>query len=316
MLSSSSESLPGVSEDDKDDQLPISSVTKKGNKGVTKSAKGKTTEKPTKEPKIPVWTLPSDSEYELSDKETGQHPKEEEDDDYVLESSHKGASSPKKRVKMEDKLPKETVTKQENDGDLKVLESKTTEKQTGSYISSSRLPLVLADKVQRSKALVECEGESIDLSGDLGSVGRVVVSDSPSGNQDVLLDLKGTIYKMTILPSTTFCVVSFGQSEAKIEAIMDDFIQLKPQSNVYEAETMVEGTLEGFSFDSEDEADKNTNRQTAEGDAEPQTNGKAGRGKTSGAAKRKGKAAAMKKPAKKVSRKAPAAKKSKTKKMR
>lgn len=38
---------------------------------------------------------------------------------------------------------------------------------------------------------MECEGESIDLSGDLGSVGRVVVSDCPSGNQDVLLDLKG-----------------------------------------------------------------------------------------------------------------------------
>ncbi|GJS56538.1 vicilin-like seed storage protein [Tanacetum coccineum] len=34
--------------------------------------------------------------------------------------------------------------------------------------------------------------------------------------------------------------VSFGQSEAKIEAIMNDFIQLKAQSNVYEAETMVE----------------------------------------------------------------------------
>ena len=27
----------------------------------------------------------------------------------------------------------------------------------------------------------------------------------------------------------------------QIEAIMNDFIQLKPQSNVYEAETMVEG---------------------------------------------------------------------------
>ncbi|GKB97397.1 ALP1-like protein [Tanacetum coccineum] len=88
-------------------------------------------------------------------------------------------------------------------------------------------------------ALVECEGESIDLSGDLGVVGRVVFSDSPSGNQDMFLDLKGTIYKTTIIPSKTFCV-SFGQSEAKIEAIMNDFIQLKAQSNVYEAETMVE----------------------------------------------------------------------------
>lgn len=38
---------------------------------------------------------------------------------------------------------------------------------------------------------MECEGESIDLSGDLGVVGRVVISDSPSGDQDMLLDLKG-----------------------------------------------------------------------------------------------------------------------------
>lgn len=29
----------------------------------------------------------------------------------------------------------------------------------------------------------------------------------------------------------------------QIEAIMNDFIQLTPQSNVYEAETMVEGQL-------------------------------------------------------------------------
>ncbi|KAL4575698.1 hypothetical protein LXL04_011782 [Taraxacum kok-saghyz] len=294
MLSSSSESLPGgspLSDDDKDDQLPISSVTKKtsqvkspstkrkglgesgGNKGGRKAAMGKTPEKVTKpqEPKIPVWTLASDSEHE--------HETKEEDNVEELQSSTK-----KKKLKMED-----METKQEND--VKVLER---QKQTGSYVSSSRLPLVLADKVQRSKALVECEGESIDLSGDLGSVGRVVVS---SGNQDVLLDLKGTIYKMTILPSRTFCVVSFGQSEAKVEAIMDDFIQLKPQSNVYEAETMVEGTLEGFSFDSEDEeGDKNTNRDENKGDAEPQTNGKGKAQKTSGAgaAKKKGKTVAKK----------------------
>lgn len=92
---------------------------------------------------------------------------------------------------------------------------------------------------------------------------------------------------------------------------MNDFIQLKPQSNVYEAETMVEGwdlfsngvymaiishylkillfvlhhndfawvgTLEGFSFGSEDEADKipkAISHQTDqnEGNGE-QTNGK------------------------------------------
>ncbi|KAJ9539562.1 hypothetical protein OSB04_026068 [Centaurea solstitialis] len=310
LSSSSSESIPPASEDDDDDELPISSVVNK-----KLNTKRLTKEKPTKpqEPKTSLWTLSSDSEHDLSDQETGQHPKQEDkdDDDNVI----KGASalkSPNKRLKVEDMVE----TKQENDGNIKVLESETTEKQTGTYISSSRLPLVLADKVQRSKALVECEGESIDLSGDLGSVGRVVISDSPSGDQDIFLDLKGTIYKTTIIPSRTFCVVSFGPSEAKIEAIMNDFIQLKPQSNVYEAETMVEGTLEGFSFDSEDEADNHTVRQIEDNEGpEPQNNGKA-RGKAeklSGSARKKGKTA-VKKPAKKVKRKAPAAKKTKTKK--
>lgn len=41
---------------------------------------------------------------------------------------------------------------------------------------------------------MECEGESIDLSGDVGAVGRVVISDNPSGNHDMFLDLKGKPY--------------------------------------------------------------------------------------------------------------------------
>ncbi|KAL0299784.1 UNVERIFIED_CONTAM: DNA-binding protein BIN4 [Sesamum radiatum] len=92
------------------------------------------------------------------------------------------------------------------------------------------------------QALVECEGDSIDLS--------------------------GTIYKTTIVPSRTFCV---------IEAIMNDYIQLKPQSNVYEAETMVEGTLDGFSFDSEDENDKSITQVDQHEAAEEQPDGKSKR---------------------------------------
>ncbi|XP_072994285.1 uncharacterized protein [Typha latifolia] len=121
---------------------------------------------------------------------------------------------------------------------------------------SQRLPLVFPDKVHHSKALVECDGDSIDLSGDMGAVGRIIISNGHAGNNELLLDLKGTVYKTTIVPSRTFCIVNVGQSEAKIEAIMNDFVQLEPQSNVFEAETMIEGTLNGFSFDSEEEADK------------------------------------------------------------
>ncbi|PIA43798.1 hypothetical protein AQUCO_01800089v1 [Aquilegia coerulea] len=149
---------------------------------------------------------------------------------------------------------------------------------------SSRLPLVISEKVHRSKALVECEGESIDMSGDVGAVGRVVITDAQSGDPEMLLDLKGTIYKTTVIPSRTFCVVSFNQAEAKIEAVMNDFIQLKPISNVYEAETMIEGTLDGFSYDSEEETNRiqkpNARQSDQNNEGDELTNGKTNKGVT------------------------------------
>lgn len=48
------------------------------------------------------------------------------------------------------------------------------------------------------QALVECEGDSIDLSGDMGAVGRVVIPDGSSGNHDMYLDLKG-IFLLRVL---------------------------------------------------------------------------------------------------------------------
>jgi hypothetical protein len=43
------------------------------------------------------------------------------------------------------------------------------------------------------QALIECQGDSIDLSGDMGAVGRIIISDSPSGEQEMSLDLKGIL---------------------------------------------------------------------------------------------------------------------------
>ncbi|KAH7315735.1 hypothetical protein KP509_21G063000 [Ceratopteris richardii] len=115
----------------------------------------------------------------------------------------------------------------------------------------SSLPLVFGDKTHKSKVLLECEGDALDVSGDVGAVGRISLS--ANHENDFLLDLKGVIYKATIVPSNTFLVVNVGQSEAKVEAIMNDFVQLQPCANIFETETMVEGTLEGFQFDSDDE---------------------------------------------------------------
>ncbi|KAL2542393.1 DNA-binding protein BIN4 [Abeliophyllum distichum] len=290
-----------------------------------------------------ILTLSSDSESsrdtipirtgdrQLSAHDEGQCTENKKDmDDIVLDDDGKSSindaskvKSPKKLLRKEDAKPmkkKNTngIISGENGGNVDVVKEDISEKCPGPQVSSSRLPLVLSEKVQRSKALIECEGDSIDLSGDVGAVGRLVISDVPSTNHEMLLDLKGTVYKTTIVPSRTFCVVSFGPSEAKIEAIMNDFIQLKPQSNVYEAETMVEGTLDGFSFDSEDEAD-NLLKATAQADqqetAEEQPMGRTKRKteKTSGAVAKKGKAAGGK-PPKKVKKKPQVSKKSKTKK--
>ncbi|EOA22698.1 hypothetical protein CARUB_v10003404mg [Capsella rubella] len=193
-------------------------------------------------------------------------------------------NSPKKKPKSSRKAPKIENSSQEvlktedkdTDTDAIIAEDVITDKNIKPSGSSSRLPLVLSEKVNRTKVLVECEGDSIDLSGDMGAVGRVVVSDTTG---DMYMDLKGTIYKSTIIPSRTFCVVNVSQTEAKIESIMNDFIQLTPQSNVYEAETMVEGTLEGFSFESDDENNKNTKNASKPtdqiGGTEEETNTKA-----------------------------------------
>ncbi|XP_060963530.1 DNA-binding protein BIN4-like isoform X1 [Cannabis sativa] len=290
--------------------------------------------------KSSVWTLSSDSESSPQNSPTAENDKQDSDDEKISQcigrgkkavlgsssdSPSKKASkdkSPKKELQVDGlttiKEKKKSSLKKEASDDVEMKEEGAPEKQVESRVSSGRFPLILSEKVQRTKALVECEGDSIDLAGDIGAVGRVVISDAASGDPEMYLDLKGTIYKTTIVPSRTFCVVSFGQSEAKIEAIMNDFIQLKPQSNVFESETMVEGTLDGFSFDSDEEGEKVPKAQQTElgEDGEEKTNGKSkGKAeKASGVARKRGRAAGGKaQPQKKVKRKAPASKKTKGK---
>ncbi|KAL3693058.1 hypothetical protein R1sor_006709 [Riccia sorocarpa] len=149
---------------------------------------------------------------------------------------------------------------------------------------SSSLPVIFAEKIHRTKVLLECEDDSLDLSGDMGAVGRFTVTGE--GDGELSLDLKGVIYRTTIVPSNTFFVVrmvlrkmaktassflqvnsqtpsvdqpkyslriflqvNVGQTEAKVEAIMNDFIQLQPDVNQVGDETVVEGTLEDFGFE-------------------------------------------------------------------
>ncbi|CAN6247202.1 unnamed protein product [Urochloa humidicola] len=83
----------------------------------------------------------------------------------------------------------------------------------------------------------------------------------------------------------------------QIEAIMNDFIQLEPQSNLFEAETMMEGTLDGFTFDSDEEGDKlpgsqaYQNDENNEDDAQPKAKTKRKAEKQAGKAPKKAKVA-------------------------
>lgn len=307
------------------------------------ASKGNRSEKHEKshEEKRSIWSLSSDSEsspntklakmdsdMEIGDEVLVAEDKKEIDDislehDRELPRDHPSEvkCSLRKLEKMDDdmsiKKATNCSTNAENDSNHDIGKGDLHRKHFGpqTQVSSSSVPLFLPEKVQRSKALIECDGDSIDLSGDVGVVGRIVISEDSINNPEMLLDLKGTIYKTTIVPSRTFCVVSFGQSEAKIEAIMNDYVQLKPQSNVYEAETMVEGTLDGFSFDSEDEADKATVQanQNVAADEQPDAENTKKPRKAAGALRRNGKPAGGK-PTKKVKKKPQVSKKGKSKK--
>ncbi|KAG9449242.1 hypothetical protein H6P81_009207 [Aristolochia fimbriata] len=218
-----------------------------------------------KQPRV-TFSLSSDSspsDSPIREKETDEtfqsgHKEQEEQqnlDLVLIDSGDELAETEDPKSKnLRNTKEEENLIVPEGDG-IDIAEEEIFEKATESRVASC-LPLVFAEKVARSKALVECGEESIDMSGDVGAVGRVVISSNQAEEPEMFLDLKGTIYKTTIVPSRTFCVVSFGQSEAKIEAVMNDFIQLKSISNLYECETMVEGTLDGFSFDSEEEGEK------------------------------------------------------------
>ncbi|KAJ1277881.1 hypothetical protein BS78_04G036800 [Paspalum vaginatum] len=247
-------------------------------------------------PKKDTVTLSSDS-----DASPGNSPsragEDNHEDDSLSSARRKGVQQTKSKktkvagTKAEPDQAGNTLEHPEGDA-----EDDMKDKLTESSVSQ-RLPLMFPDKVQRSKALIECDGDSVDLSGDVGAVGRIVVSNGPIGNQDLLLDLKGTIYKTTIVPCRTFCIVSVGQSEAKIESIMNDFIQLEPQSNLFEAETMMEGTLDGFIFDSDEEGEKlhesqsHQNDQNNEDEGQPKSKTKRKAEKTVGKAPKKAKVA-------------------------
>jgi hypothetical protein len=116
----------------------------------------------------------------------------------------------------------------------------------------AHLPLVLSDKLARAKVLVELEGDGdvVDLDGDAGAVGRfyALPPDDPAcaggTASELRLDLKGVVYEARMVPSATCLVVRLEGGEAKVEAVMNEFMALRPQA----AAADDSGGADGFAF--------------------------------------------------------------------
>lgn len=172
-------------------------------------------------------------------------------------SGTEGPSSPRQVAKLELEPDERKVAVSAKEA------GKEPSKPTGAKEVMTKLPILLPEKISRNKVLVECSGQdgsATDLSGDHGAVGRIVVS-GEKGKEDVALDLKGTIYSLSIAPCCTMCVLGMTGSELKVEAMVNDFVQLREQTNLFDGE-VGQGNYQGL-FDVEDDEDDRTKRPSA-----------------------------------------------------
>lgn len=103
----------------------------------------------------------------------------------------------------------------------------------------SQLPLVVAPRLDESLVLLQSEGTELDLSGDVGAVGRVKVE----GGQ-VYMDLKGVVYQGLVGECNSMCVVSVGEEEARVTAVLDEVVTLRRERDLLASgEIVVNGEL-------------------------------------------------------------------------
>lgn len=130
-------------------------------------------------------------------------------------------------------------------------------RQRNSSAPSNRMPLVVSSKLDESLVLLQSTDKALDLSGDVGAVGRVKLQQGR-----LYLDIKGTVYKANTIPCSTACIVSVADDEAKISAVLDEAVTLVSDRNLFaSSEIVIHGDLQEEKEDSE--------RDEAQQDAEP-----------------------------------------------
>lgn len=106
--------------------------------------------------------------------------------------------------------------------------------------AKSTLPLLAAPKLDENLVLVQSQTEGFDLSGDVGAVGRIKIDD-----RGLQLDIKGLLYSCDVYDTNSICVVTLGDDEARVSAVIDEAVTLWEDTTLENgAEQLVSGQLD------------------------------------------------------------------------
>ena len=194
-------------------------------------------------------------------------------------------SAPVSAKKMEERGGQAAATTAPFEEDVATLGSARVE---SSKIKFSRSVPVLAPnpkKISRATFLVQCEDPSLDFDGDSGVIGTI----KSSSESALQLDIKGQLFEGSVLPCNSMMVVDIGASEVKIEALMNNFVQLHKIQNPHDDNCDVDLSDSGDDQDHEDdEAAAKGSKAKDKGKAKAKAKG--GKGKTGKAKASKAKA--------------------------
>eukprot|EP00743_Colponemidia_sp_Colp-15_P006417 GILK01006906.1.p1 GENE.GILK01006906.1~~GILK01006906.1.p1 ORF type:complete len:234 (+),score=48.95 GILK01006906.1:36-704(+) len=154
----------------------------------------------------------------------------------------------------------------------------------------STVPLVLPSSIKQT-LLFEVDDGELDLSGDIGAVGRMKVSSS-----EIIFDIKGRMYEGHNAPCNSLLLVNIGPTEAKIESVINEYFHFDFSTAMLDSESLLHGVVDGFDLQDDDD-DNVFNSQTDQGEtngAQKKTTKKAAK-KTLGKTKNKPASVAEKK---------------------
>jgi hypothetical protein len=114
---------------------------------------------------------------------------------------------------------------------------------------------VLSDRLAKAKVICELEGEgdAVDLEGDAGAVGRFYsqrgegAAGAAAAADELRLDLKGVVYEARVVPSATCMIVKLEGGEARVEAVMNEYMVLRREALPLEDDGDG-GYADGFTF--------------------------------------------------------------------